>query len=177
MSKYESVSERMRMKNLGWSHDQIEESLAITFRHPTIKRLAGMVDGSPEVSEVGSALSDIIGIILGEGYKISDSTGTFCDGVLISWSLWFRSTREQSDPDNMKLDVSSHVLQAWKDAPYHTTFTVELSRIEDEITRRSRIEVGFPSELSDIDRYDAIVDTIIPGIERMMRFAAGYIDA
>jgi len=162
------------MKNLGWDPDRINETIAMTFRHPTIKRLAGMVPDSPEVSEVNAALSDIIGIILGEGFTISDSTGTFCDGILVSWSIWFRSsTREH----NMRLEVSSHVLQAWKDAPYHTSFTVELSRLEEEVTRRSRIEVGFPSGSSAVDRYDAIVDTIVPGIERMKRFAAGFIDA
>ena len=177
MSKYECISERNRMRAMGWSETQIDESLAITFRHPTIKRLAGMVPDSPEVSEVDSEISEIVGIVLDEGYTITDSTGTFCDGILVSWTMWFRCPRTQYDFNVVQLDVSSHILQAWKDSRHQTEFKVELCRIEENVTRRSRIEVVFPTDASPMDRYDWMVDTIVPGIERMRRFAAGFIDA
>jgi hypothetical protein len=178
MSKYETISERRRMENLGWDPARIDATIAMTFRHPTIKRLEGIHADSPEVSEVGSALSELIGVILEEGFTLYDATGSFRDGILYSWDIMFmRETEIRFEYDWIRLDVGAGIVEAFMDCPEQTYLKVQISRSNDNIRRRSSVEVDYPSRLDAIDRYDTIVDTIVPGIERLKRFSVGFIDA
>jgi len=157
------------MIHMGWSFDEIEEALAIMFRYPTVKRLRGLDSDSPEVREVDSILGELVGIILGDGYRFRDSRGVFADGHLISFTMYF-----VGQGNRIYFEASTHVTDGDPDLPDTVNFKVSMSRCDDGIDREISTSTRYPSRVDAIDRYDTIVDTIVPGIERMKRFAMGF---
>jgi len=170
MATYTCESERIRMTRMGWSLDQIEDALAVMFRYPTVKRLRGLESDSPEVREVDSVLGELVGIILGDGYRLSDSTGVFADGHLISFKMYF-----VGEGSRIYFEAATYVTEGDSDVRDSIDFKVSMSRCDD-ITREISTSVRYPSRLDAIDRYDTIVDIIVPGIDRMKRFAMGFCD-
>ena len=77
--KCESV--RSRLVSSGMSHERAMEMLATTHRHPTIKRFEGIDPDAKWRPEVDSALSDLVGVILSEEYRIESVDETYREFV------------------------------------------------------------------------------------------------
>ena len=177
MSDYKCESVVSRLVKGGMSYDEAEKTLAITHRHPTIKRFEGIDPDAKWRPEVESALSSLVGVILSEGYRFENADESVRTDTMraVSSRIIFREEPRTSSRRWIYVEIDCRSVKPFGPDGYTaTSFDVTVAKHSDGMSTENRTRVTFRSTTERYyDLYDLMVDGLIPGIERLSRFVAG----